>query len=409
MSMCRYKYKDGTYCKNIPFYTFYSYKCILHIDFSNNHQNDFILEKEKQKEIQRKLNSRESNFEGTIIKELNLYTLEIDFELNFRNSFIIRGINIVNSTINNLILSGSLIEGSVNIISVSIPNGIHFENHKKRQTILKKQILIQNNNKSIGTIDFSNAKLDGGFDFKNLKLGYLNLRNSNIQSCVFLSNVETTDIYLIRSNIKDYVYIGNCNIKHDINFYYAQIGGDLTIKNSKIGNMIRWHEKNIYGQFILENTSFKHNTAKEQAHRKARRIYENYGDFKKADDHFYHEMVSISGQKNWMGKVIYFIPHYILCYGVKLHRLFISWLLIVLIFSLIIYFFNGIESNKSFQENITFGQSIYFSIITLTNFGYGDFSPRTEIFQFASSLLAVFGTLFWGAFIVLFMHKIMRK
>ena len=63
---------------------------------------------------------------------------------------------------------------------------------------------------------------------------------------------------------------------------------------------------------------------------------------------------------------------------------------------------NGVVGANSLWE------CIYFSIVTATTLGYGDYQPTSGIFQGLASFEAIFGTFMWAAFIAIFVRKYMR-
>ncbi|MCW7755239.1 ion channel [Desulfobotulus sp. H1] len=64
-------------------------------------------------------------------------------------------------------------------------------------------------------------------------------------------------------------------------------------------------------------------------------------------------------------------------YGLKLHRVLITYVIIVLIFSGINYYFRV----ELFGDGVicSFLDSVYFTLVTLTTLGYGDISPTTQL------------------------------
>ncbi|NVM03993.1 MAG: two pore domain potassium channel family protein [Candidatus Helarchaeota archaeon] len=54
-----------------------------------------------------------------------------------------------------------------------------------------------------------------------------------------------------------------------------------------------------------------------------------------------------------------------------------------------------------------FCQNLYFSTITITTLGYGDYHPKPH-FQLVAASEAAIGTFIWALFIIVFARKYMR-
>lgn len=63
----------------------------------------------------------------------------------------------------------------------------------------------------------------------------------------------------------------------------------------------------------------------------------------------------------------------------------------------------------SFVENISLGESIYFSFITALTVGYGDLTPATPIGRFLSICIGVIGMIFFGVIIGISTRIIIRQ
>lgn len=75
------------------------------------------------------------------------------------------------------------------------------------------------------------------------------------------------------------------------------------------------------------------------------------------------------------------------------------YLLLVPLFGVIYYF------NPTFwKEPLTFIQSIYFSVITITTLGYGDITPATEVARLLTAVEALSGIIIIGLFLNAIAH-----
>lgn len=71
-----------------------------------------------------------------------------------------------------------------------------------------------------------------------------------------------------------------------------------------------------------------------------------------------------------------------------------TYILVIPVFGLI-YFFNPIF----WAEPLTFVQSIYFSIVTITTLGYGDITPQTELARALTAFESILGIILIGLFL----------
>ena len=100
-----------------------------------------------------------------------------------------------------------------------------------------------------------------------------------------------------------------------------------------------------------------------------------------------------------------FIPSFLMDlisgYTEKPDRVIMSSGIIVLIFAVFYYAFNvPVYSFEATAHHISFWDSLYFSFITFTTVGYGDFTPRPVLlFRIAACLEAFSGPFMAGLYI----------
>jgi hypothetical protein len=91
----------------------------------------------------------------------------------------------------------------------------------------------------------------------------------------------------------------------------------------------------------------------------------------------------------------------LLCgYGEKPHRIALSSLFTILIFAFIQYFFRGIENSLDPSYILKWSDCLYYSTITFTTVGYGDFIPKaSSLFRLLAAAEAFLGVFLTGLFI----------
>ncbi len=94
-------------------------------------------------------------------------------------------------------------------------------------------------------------------------------------------------------------------------------------------------------------------------------------------------------------------------YGEKPHRALVAGGLVIAVWTLLCYANSGIQHETFSAFGPTLKQSLYFSIVTFTTLGYGDFSPSPD-FQMWAAAEALIGAALMAVFIVCLTRKYIR-
>ena len=94
-------------------------------------------------------------------------------------------------------------------------------------------------------------------------------------------------------------------------------------------------------------------------------------------------------------------------YGTDWKRPIYLWLGVVFFCTVLFWIGNGIVRVDESAAS-SFLESLYFSIVTITTLGYGDYRPKPGCFQFLAGFEATFGMFMWAIFIAVFARKYMR-
>lgn len=203
-------------------------------------------------------------------------------------------------------------------------------------------------------------------------------------SCTYCAcdNWIATDFYM------PLVTFGHCSVDNfniinsklqQWSFYDCLVAGDFV--NSKLQNVdiiggnfrpllqdCTLHQTKVSKDpNILDNNFYALKTFK--------KIYQQQGDDDIAKYYFIQENEFIRRQLkgwHWFTKTI---SYYYWEYGRKPHRIIYFSLAIIFIFGLTYYFARTNISLNATSKEFTFGDGFYFSTITFTTLGYGDFSP----------------------------------
>lgn len=93
-------------------------------------------------------------------------------------------------------------------------------------------------------------------------------------------------------------------------------------------------------------------------------------------------------------------------YGESPFRVFLYSLFIIIIYSILYWCFQGI-TNENIDFNPSILESLYFSIVTFTTLGYGDYHPK-PFFQLVATSEAFIGAFMLAFFVVVVSRKIIR-
>jgi len=177
-------------------------------------------------------------------------------------------------------------------------------------------------------------------------------------------------------------------------------------------------ELSVEGFVIIEDCSFSSPYAEEVFYRLARTSWERSGDFERADKYYYLEMVArrnirrtarVRGFKRLLINVeigFEWLFADLTCkYGTDWKRPIVIWLFTVnVLFPLLFSATHSIVGVSSPGGILDYE---YFSIVTATTLGYGDYHP-VGVGRAIASLEALFGMFMWAVFLTVFARKYMR-
>ena len=201
-----------------------------------------------------------------------------------------------------------------------------------------------------------------------------NFTKAVISSSSF-SHADLRGAYFVEAHFRDTDFMGA--VLYDCLMWNADLSGAQHIRQNNFKNLeskkirpnYRLSEKNIHGAYESYRTLkhyFYHNGLYEAGSWAARRelTMERKHFFEKRDARYFPSLLMdvLSG------------------YTEKPDRVILSSLVIVLLFGALYYFLNvPIAVSKGSSMPASFWDSIYFSFITFTTVGYGDFVPRAVL------------------------------
>jgi uncharacterized protein YjbI with pentapeptide repeats len=182
-----------------------------------------------------------------------------------------------------------------------------------------------------------------------------------------LKHCTLNNFTLTNSKLQQWTFY-DCNVTGDFfntKLYDVQIfGGNF---NPVMQNCIL-SEANIIVDPNISDRNF-------DSYKAFKKMYQRQGDDDIAKSYFILENEFIrKRQKGWN----YFtksLSYYYWQYGRKPHRIIYISVAIIVVFGLIFWFNSGLIYANINNKYFNFGDSLYFSTITFTTLGYGDFSP----------------------------------
>lgn len=290
-------------------------------------------------------------------------------------------------------------------------------------------------------VDFSSAKFQKA-DF----LGATFYKYANFRGATFKG-----DAIFRRVAFKSYADFSNASFQGDADFSEATFGNFAYFNRIPSGRKYKFEGKLSFSRAIfhkgldidLLGKYFRLPEAEREACRVQRLFYEKEGRKENADRMFVRErranrkaktreakekLNNIDKQKNRIarfterlkasiklfttctGALIEWLLADLTCeYGTNWKRPVIIWAVVVLLlFPALFMVGNGIRRAGDLGYVKCFGEYLYFSVVTATTLGYGDYQPSCGVYQLLAGLEAIFGTFMWVIFITIFARKYMR-
>ena len=263
-------------------------------------------------------------------------------------------------------------------------------------------------------VSFSASKFSLGANFEYAQFnGKADFAKSYFNGAAFLGTQ-----FKGRAEFSWTIY-NRCNFSYahfyeSANFFGARFDEYVTFCGARFDSHANFLDTKISGvdsPEIFKIATFKRSEDEETVCRKAKKLMEEQGNKKEADNYFYREMAA--GRRLKPRSVRY--PEYIFMqlifgYGVHPWRLIIWWGIIVLAFAVLYGIGNGINGATQLFDYIKFSFATAIApgyIATIINPGSAGFRLNAE-YQAVAMAETIFGTLLWAAFIATFARKYMR-
>ena len=478
--MCEYVYENGKKCRLKPVEG--SKYCPLHIPYEEGEQllGEKIKEL-KEETFKRRLKVGQSYFEGVYLYDISIKDYRSERILVFKNSQIkslviedsnFKGLILINTTVDRVILFQSQVEVllvkdstvfGLNILRVDFSSNISVRDSSVKYLMLNSTQYTGEYEEEAyggkggkGVIEFSNLR-----DVRRIGVNtrYPLLRKILEEHGVNVSEAGRRTVKVRSLVIRDVSFDTAPRFKRQVRLSIAGFSGNLVLENLDVfGHVeIKWsHLRNpefvhvfihsnlilrkssvhvdmtwtmtvlpslpleltVEGFMIIEDCRFNNPYAEEVFYRLARTSWERSGDFERADQYYYLEMVArrkarLKARRRGIKRLFdrlevlfeWVFADLTCKYGTDWKRPIMIWLFAVnVLFPLLFFVTRSVEGLSS---TLTFLDYEYFSIVTATTLGYGDYHP-IGVGRVIASIEALFGMFMWAVFLTVFARKYMR-
>ena len=281
--MCEYKFHNGERCKEKALPN--SKYCVLHIDLPEDKESEEFkrINKLKKEKVEEKVNKRDFNFEGAKLLEVDFSGMKIEHSVNFEDAVIIRDAR----------FNGSEIDGDVWFVGAKIRGDARFNGSEIDGDVWFIGAEIR------GDARFEGAGIGRNAQFEKAKIGEaVSFGGAEIRGAALFGGAEIGEAaWFRRAKVGGDACFDGAKIGEVAMFEEAEIGGNASFEGAEIGEAACFNPIEIKRELIFKNTKFINPTAQEEACRKAKRVWEEFGDRIEVDYYFYREMEAKRKQK----------------------------------------------------------------------------------------------------------------
>ncbi|MBI5753916.1 pentapeptide repeat-containing protein [Candidatus Peregrinibacteria bacterium] len=225
-------------------------------------------------------------------------------------------------------------------------------------------------------------------NFENANLSHADFHNSSITDCSF-EEAEMVSVNFNAAKIFNCV-LSNAGIR------------DVVLASTIVD------ERTHFGKKLKSETEGNFHAASIE-YKQIKEMYKNSSLHNHADFYHYKEMVAkrktkkLSSPNRWLN---YFFGDLICKYGISYVRVFFWSLVVILLFAGLLVAQNGLAQN-GIPIKASLPDAIYFSLVTFTTLGYGDFHAIGNM-RFLAGAESFIGVILMSLFTVIVARKIIR-
>jgi len=181
-----------------------------------------------------------------------------------------------------------------------------------------------------------------------------------------------------------------------------------SFSNVNFNGRVRFRNVRFERGAICDGTSFRYAYDEASLFLAIWKGWEDTGNVILADRYFYKYLVAERKQKPLIVQMLEFTLVDLTCaYGTSWERVVGTWGVVILVSTLIFWLGKGIEHADHEGPIRSISLSLYFSIVTFTTLGYGDYRPRGK-YKILASIVAMAGAFMMALFVAVFVRRFMR-
>jgi len=470
--MCKYTYKNGKKCQEANYGAYDYCILHVDIPKDPESDEFSKVEDLKKQKIQEKIQANDFNFEGLKIFELQLTDFNSNADINFSSCFIYFDLSLeCITTKGSLLFSDSEVSGCLALSDVEVGGNLNLSRVSASSVVIsdanvredlifieaklgaplpydKYEVCGDRRFRKLSTLEnvlsiedgevkgaavFNEVKVEGSMEVKNFRVSYdlrlpavevtrdVNLINTKIKKSLVLRKIKIDrDFNLLESTIDENIFFEAADVYGDITVSDTKIGKDLQFTESKVNRSVFFSDVNfgrainiehafINGRVDFKSCYFYEPYGQEVLSRRAKISCEKFGDRAGADNYFYLEMAGRRKRKKWFVKYPELLIQYCFSYGTKWLPIIFLWFGMVLASGISYWIGHGLEISGHDKSGIvSFWGAQYFSVVTATTLGYGDYQPIFWWSKLLAGFEASFGMFLWACFIAVFARKYMR-
>lgn len=281
--------------------------------------------------------------------------------------------------------------------------------------------------------------LPGELAFHNCRIEELWFHGIDAHGAVQISACEIGSLSWANSVFRERVFLGDTTILHAADFTRVRFERDLKVLDGTFRGFVEFEEAAFQGPTSLHGTfeeladfegarfaaaldisgtrflsgaylalaSFEGaaKSARGEALLRSSLGWKAVGDQSRAAYYFREHMVELRSSKPLPVALLEMVlVDWTSGYGTMWHRILLTWAVIILAGTAVLWIGRGIESAHDRAPIRSFRLSLYFGIVTFTTLGYGDYRPRGA-FRIVASITALLGAFMMALFVVVFMRQ----
>ncbi len=251
-----------------------------------------------------------------------------------------------------------------------------------------------------GGVKFINANFNFSIFREGVNFGYSTFRGP----AYFRGSIFQEIVDFNYSIFQETVDFSSSIFQESVDFIGTSFKGPAIFSSTIFQGSADFYSSIFYKNVYAGGTKFKKANFGEILYRAGKTFFHNSGNYRKESHYHILEMDAIRKQQKWFPRGWNFVFQKLLhSYGERPIKVFIFALFVILGFSFLFAFF-GIKDQSINQIIYHYWTCLYYSVVTFTTLGYGDFQP-TGITRIFAAIEALIGAFLMALFVVTFARR----